>query len=252
MWRETSEEDALIGVGITGIASPDLLKLDERQAASLVLEENSRVSALIGINKSKRSTVVKPAGTTSLVFGCSSGIHAWYNDYYIRRVTLGKDEALAQYLMTMHPEIVEESEYDPREVKVAIPQKAPEGAMLRTENVLETLERVKRYNINWVQAGHREGDNYNNVSTTISLKGDEWGAVGKWMWDNRHSYHGIAVLPYDGGTYRQTPFEDITKEEYDRRVKTLMEVDLSFVVEEDDNTDLIGEVTCSGGACEIK
>lgn len=251
IWRETTEQDALIGVGITGIATPALLALDEREAALEAVKENERVATLIGINKASRVTTVKPAGTTSLVFGSSSGIHAWHNDFYTRRITLGKDEAIAQYLSVMYPSIVEESVYDPKEIKVCVPQKAPEGAMIRTEDVIDTLERVKRFNLNWVRPGHREGDNFNNVSTTISVKDDEWERVGQWMWKNRHSYLGIAVLPYNGGTYRQAPFTDISEEEYKESVSKLMTVDLQYIVESEDETDMIGEIACAGGACVI-
>lgn len=251
VWRENTEEDALVGVGITGIASKALLACDEHEAALVALAENERVAELIGINKAKRNLVIKPAGTTSLLCGSSSGIHAWHNDFYIRRMTLGKDEALAKFLMMIHPEIVEQSEYDVKEIKVSVPQKAPEGAILRTENVLDTLERVKRFNLNWCRVGHREGANSHNVSTTISVKDDEWEKVGNWMWENRNSYHGIAVLPYNGGTYRQAPFEDITKERYEELLKHLTDIDLRGIIEEDDETDMVGEVACGGGGCTI-
>lgn len=251
VWRENTEEDALIGIGITGVASPKLLACNELEAAQIALDENERVAKLIGINKAKRNLVIKPAGTTSLVFGSSSGIHAWHNPYYIRRITLGKDEALAKFLMMIHPEIVEQSEYDQKEIKVVVPQKAPEGAMIRTEDVLETLERVKRFNVNWCQAGHREGDNFHNVSTTISVKDGDWERVGAWMWENHFQYHGIAVLPYNGGTYKQAPFEDITEERYEELVKTLIGIDLHHIVEDDDDTDMMGEIACGGGGCTI-
>jgi ribonucleoside-diphosphate reductase alpha chain len=252
IWQETTEEDALVGVGITGVATASLLELNETQSALVAVTENERVANLIGINKASRVTTIKPAGTTSLLFSSSSGIHAWHNDYYIRRITLGKNEAVAQYLMLFHPELVEESVYDPREIKVCVPQKAPEGAMLRSEDVLTTLERVKRFNLNWVRPGHRTGDNFNNVSTTISVKEGEWATVGQWMWDNRFDYHGIAVLNYNGGSYRQAPFEDITKERYEELVANLHDVDLQYIMEEQDDTDLTGEIACGGGGCDVK
>jgi ribonucleoside-diphosphate reductase alpha chain len=89
------------------------------------------------------------------------------------------------------------------------------------------------------------------VSATISLKADEWSKAGKWMWDNRECYNGLSVLPYDGGTYTQAPFEDITEKEFNKRVKLLNDVDLSMIVEETDETDLSGELACAGGVCEI-
>ena len=89
------------------------------------------------------------------------------------------------------------------------------------------------------------------MSATISLKADEWNKAGKWMWDNRECYNGLSVLPYDGGTYTQAPFEDITEQEFKKRVKLLNDVDLSMIVETTDETDLSGELACAGGVCEI-
>ena len=89
------------------------------------------------------------------------------------------------------------------------------------------------------------------MSATVSLKEDEWDKAGKWMWDNRECYNGLAVLPYDGGSYTQAPFEDITEEEFNKRVKLLNDVDLSMIIEATDETDLSGELACAGGSCEI-
>ncbi len=89
------------------------------------------------------------------------------------------------------------------------------------------------------------------MSATISLKEDDWDKAGEWMWDNRKDYNGLSVLPYNGGTYTQAPFEDITEKEYDKMMESLKDVDLSKVVELDDNTNLTGELACAGGTCEI-
>jgi ribonucleoside-diphosphate reductase alpha chain len=110
---------------------------------------------------------------------------------------------------------------------------------------------LKKVATQWVAPGHEGGSNTHNVSATISLKEDEWDKAGKWMWDNRESYNGLSVLPYDGGTYTQAPFEDITKKEFDKLAKYLNEVDLTLVSEETDETDLSGELACSGGSCEV-
>ena len=99
--------------------------------------------------------------------------------------------------------------------------------------------------------GHRKGSNTHNVSATISLREDEWDKAGKWMWDNRECYNGLSVLPFDGGTYTQAPFEDITEQEFNKRVKSLNDVNLSRITEETDETDLSGELACAGGVCEI-
>ena len=252
VWKETTEKDALIGVSMTGIGSGAVLDFDMSDAAKIVNKENARVAKLIGINKSARSTTVKPAGTTSLVLGTSSGIHAWHNDYYVRRMRVGKNEAIYTYLSINHPELIEDEFFRPHDTAViSVPQKAPEGSIMRTESPFDTLERVKRVATEWVKPGHRTGSNSHNVSATISLREDEWDEAGRWMWENRNHYNGLSVLPYNGGTYTQAPFEDIDEAKFNEMSKVLSNVDLTKVVELDDNTDLSGELACAGGNCEV-
>ena len=252
IWQETTEKDALIGVSMTGIGSAAVLQMDMKAAASIVKRENTRVAKLIGINKAARTTCVKPAGTTSLVLGTSSGIHAWHNDYYIRRLRVGKNEAIYSYLSIHLPELIKDEYFRPHDTAVIeIPQQAPKGSIVRTESAFDLLERVKKVSDEWVKPGHRAGSNTHNVSATISLKEDEWEKAGEWMWNNRDCYNGLSVLPYDGGPYTQAPFEDISKNEYNERMKHLSIVNLENVVEMNDNTDLSGELACAGGSCEV-
>ena len=252
VWQRTTEKDALIGVSMTGIGSGTVLGYDMKSAAKVVKEENARVADLIGINKTARSTTVKPAGTTSLTLGTSSGIHAWHNDYYIRRIRVGKNEAIYKYLNNNHPELVEDEFFRAHDTAViSIPQKAPLGAIMRTESPFQLLERVKKVAQEWIRPGHRAGSNTHNVSATISLREHEWDAAGEWMWENKSHYNGLSVLPYNGGTYTQAPFEDITEEEYNRLMHTLTAVNLSNIIETEDETDLKGELACAGGSCEI-
>jgi len=252
IWQRTTEKDALIGVSMTGIGSGTVLGYDMKEAAKLVKEENARVAELLGINKSARCTTVKPAGTTSLTLGTSSGIHAWHNDYYIRTIRVGKNEAIYKYLAEYHQELIEDEYFSPHDTAViSIPQKAPEGAIMRTESPFQLLERVKRVAQEWIKSGHRGGSNTHNVSATISLRDHEWDAAGQWMWDNKNHYNGLSVLPYNGGTYKQAPFQDCTQEEYERLFSYLNDIDLTNIIELDDDTDLSGELACAGGACEI-
>jgi len=252
IWRETTEKEALIGVSMTGIGSGTVLGYDMKQAADKVKRENSRVAKLIGINKAARTTTVKPAGTTSLVLGTSSGIHAWHNNYYIRRIRVGKNESIYQHLLSNHPELVEDEYFRPHDTAcITVPQKSPSGSILRTESPFALLDRVKKVATEWVKSGHRKGSNTHNVSATISLKDKDWELAGEWMWQNRDSYNGLSVLPYDGGSYTQAPFEDITKTKYNEMMNSLTEVDLSNVIEIEDNTNLSGELACAGGSCEI-
>ena len=139
-----------------------------------------------------------------------------------------------------------------RDVYDFIEQEAPEGSILRSESAFQLLNRVKKVATEWVKTGHRSGSNTHNVSATISLKDEDWELAGDWMWKNRDHYNGLAVLPYDGGTYTQAPFEDITKKKYNEMVKSLMDIDLSKITEENHETNLTGELACAGGACEVK
>ena len=252
VWQETTEKDALIGVSMTGIASGKVLKLNVHEAADHVKLMNRLTAKTIGIKPAARTTCVKPAGTTSLVLGTSSGIHAWHNKYYIRRMRVGKNEAIYKYLAINHPELIEDEYFRPHDTAVIeIPQSAPKGSIVRTESAFDLLDRVKKIATEWVKPGHKSGSNTHNVSATISLKEKEWKEAGEWMWENRDNYNGLSVLPYDGGTYTQAPFEDVTKTKYDEMSKALQNIDLSKVVESDDNTDLSGELACAGGSCEI-
>lgn len=252
IWRKNTEKDALLGVSMTGIASKSNLNLNYEEASQVVKDTNNVISAALAINRAARTTAVKPAGTTSLVLGTSSGIHAWHNDYYIRRMRLGKNEAIYTYLAINHPELLEDEYFNPTSQSViSVPQKAPNGAITRHESTLDLLERVKLISKDWVKQGHNKGNNTHNVSCTVSVRDDEWKIIGEWMWVNKEYYNGLSVLPYHGGTYKQTPFEDCTKEQYEEMMSTLKDIDLSKVIEVQDNTNFSDSAACGGGNCEI-
>ena len=269
IWAKTTQKDALLGIGMTGIGSGEILKYDLEIAANTAKVVNSMVSAQIGTNEAARITCIKPSGTTSLVLGTASGIHAWHNDYYLRTMRFNKNEDIASYLMVNHPELCEDDVLRPTDtVCVRIPVKAPEGSILRTETALDTLERVKRFATEWILPGHVNGDNTHNVSATISIDKerrfpiwsvegqtteiiDEWEVVGAWMWKNREVYNGLSVLNYFGGSYQQSPFEDMSKEEYNKRINSLHSLDLTNVTEIDDNVEFGQVAACAGGACNI-
>lgn len=251
IWKTTTECEALIGVGMTGIASGRVGELDLKEAAGIVKKVNLHVSAKIDIEFAARCTTIKPSGTSSIVLGTSSGIHAWHNDYYLRRVRIGKNEALYTYLLQYHPELLEADQLNNKQAIIRIPQMAPEGSVTRQESALDLLARIKKFNTGWVRNGYRNGCNANNVSATVSIQENEWEQVGEWMWENKASYNGLSVLPFDNGNYSQAPFEDIRKEDFEKLVKKLSEIDLSKVFEPDDTTDLQAEAACAGGACTI-
>ena len=252
VWKRNTEKDALIGVSMTGIASGKVLGLNLKEAANTVKKVNADTAKKIGIRAAARTTCVKPAGTTSLTLGTSSGIHAWHNDYYIRRIRVGKNEAIYDYLVKNHPNLVEDEYFRPHDTAViSIPQSAPDGSILRTESALSLLKRVKKISQEWVFPGHKKGQNSHNVSATISVRDSEWQDVGEWMWENKDCYNGLSVLPYSDHTYKQAPFEDCSRETFEAMLANLSDVNLDEVTEEEDNTDLGGEVACAGGSCDL-
>jgi len=251
-WQTSTEKESLLGVSMTGIASGNIFECDLEEAAEIVLEENKRVAALAGVSAAARTTCIKPEGTSSCVLGTSSGIHGWHSPYYIRRIRVLKTEAIYQYMKKRIPKLVEDDYFKAgTQSIISVPIQAPDGATFRSEPVTDLLERIKRFNIEWVKPGHESGENTHNVSATVSVKEDEWDMVGKWMWENRKHYNGLTVLPYDSTDYKQKPFEEIDKETYQEMFKLLKEIDLKKVLEEEDNTTLKEQVACSGGACEI-
>ena len=251
-WKEVTEREALLGVGMTGIASGKILNLDIAEAAESTVKVNKFVAAQIGINESARITTIKPSGTASIVLGCSSGVHAWHSEYYIRRMRVGKSEALYTYLYINHPELLEDSVYDSREAYVSVPIAAPKSALTRgSESAIEFLERVKLLHEKWIKPGHIYGENTHNVSATVTMKQNEWAMVGEWLWENQNHYNGLSFLPEDLGSYQQTPFEEIDETKYLELSKSLKGINVANIIETNDNTNLSGEVACAGGACEI-
>lgn len=254
IWQQTTEREALLGVSFTGIAdnpgffTPELLA----KGAKFALEVNEKYAKKLGINPAARVTTVKPEGSSSCVLGSSSGIHARHSQYYLRRVRMNKSDALAVYLKGVMPELVEDDKFSSSGVVVTIPQKSPEGSILReNETAFSLLDRTLMYRKNWIENGHRYGDNHHNVSVTISVKENEWDELREKMWEERNNYSGISLLPYDGGTYVQAPFEECTKEQYEETCKLVKDVDLKLIKEETDTTNRIEIIACAGGACEI-
>lgn len=253
VWKKTTEAEALLGIGMTGIASGAVLKLDLVASTEVATRANEWMSDMIGINPAARITCVKPSGTSSLVLGTSSGVHAWHDEYYIRRIRVGKNEAMYTYLSIYHPELIEDDVMKPQsQAVISIPVAAPKGAITRaSENAISFLERVKYLHKNWIQPGHNFGNNTHNVSATVTIKQDEWAEVGEWLWENQNFYNGLSFLPEDLGSYQQTPFETIDEAKYLELSKNLHNIDVTKIVEISDNTNLSENLACSGGNCEI-
>lgn len=253
-WKLTTERDALIGVSFTGIADAENTIPDEwlNEGARSIVEVNQKYAKRIGINPAKRCTTVKPEGTSSCILGSSSGIHARHSEYYIRRIRMSKSDPLVNYLMSEIDVLIEDDLFDSAGVVVSIPQQSPPNAITRhSESAVDLFKRVIKYNQNWIAPGHIEGANKNNVSCTISIKEEEWDEIKELMWDNRDSYNGISLLPFDGGTYKQAPFEEIDKTKYDEMVEEVNGIDLTKIIENQDNTSRTETISCAGGSCEL-
>jgi ribonucleoside-triphosphate reductase len=251
-WKKVTEKEALLGVGMTGIASGKVLKLDLEEAAERSINMNRFVAKMLKIKPAARVTCIKPSGTSSLVLGTSSGVHAWHDQYYIRRIRIGKNEAIYTYLSIYHPDMIEEDALNSSQVVFSVPVAAPQGAITRSsETAIDFLERVKFLHGAWIKPGHNFGDNTHNVSATVTVKSHEWEEVGEWLWANQDHYNGLSFLPEDLGSYPQTPFETITKEQYEELVTNVHSLDVTKIIETSDNTNLNDQVACGGAGCEI-
>ncbi len=252
IWRETTEKDALLGVSLTGLASNRVYNLDLTGTVYHAKQTNQEWATHLGINPAARLSCVKPSGTASMVCGSSSGIHAWFDRYYIRRIRVGKDEAICSYLTMNHPELIVDDEHNPDGRIIEIPQKAPKGGLTkRDEDTFMFLERVKNTTLRWVKPGHTNGQNTHNVSATVFIERDQWDEVGEWMWLNRYFYNGLSCFPNDESVYIQAPFESCSKQRYEEMMKELTLVDLTQIVEFDDDSNFGQEPACAGGVCEI-
>ena len=254
VWKKQTEDEALLGISFTGIADGGNFVTNEllQKGAQTVLDVNEKYAKKIGINLAARTTTVKPEGTSSCILGSASGIHARHAQYYLRRIRMNKDDALAVYLKNTIPDLVEDDIFSKSGVVVTIPQESPENALTRhDETAASLLNRSLSYRKNWIEPGHRTGSNKHNVSVTISVKEDEWDELRESMWLNRDNYSGISLLPFDGGSYQQAPFEDCTKEKYEELSQLVKEIDLKQVREESDNTNRVEQLACAGGQCEI-
>jgi hypothetical protein len=252
-WKQNAEEEALLGVSMTGVADNIVLLTPEllEKGAKYALEVNEKYSKKIGTRSAKRVTAIKPEGTSSCVLMSASGIHDRHAPFYLRRIRMNKEDSLAKYLKSVMPTLVEDDLFSTSGVVVTFPQASPEGAVCRgSTSALQLLDRALLFNKYWVAPGHREGPNKNNVSCTISVRENEWDALGEGMWENREYYSGISLLPFDGGSYQQAPFEECSEETYVELLGQVKNIDLRNAHELEDCTELTETVACAGGACE--
>lgn len=252
-WQKNSIKTSLLGVSLTGVADNKNYKdFDWKTITQYIIDINKQYSNIIGINPAWNITCIKPSGTTSICLGTASGVHARYAKYYIRRLRFNNNEPIAQYLKLNIPELVENEFGNTNGCVVSIPVKSPETSIFRTESAIDTLERVKFLYENWILPTHMNGVATHNTSCTINVKENEWGIVGEWMLNNNNYYSAISVLPYDGGSYIQSPFEECTEEKYNELMKYVNNIDLTYVFEDNDLTNLKDQVACAGSvSCDI-
>jgi ribonucleoside-triphosphate reductase (thioredoxin) len=249
VWQRNTEEERLLGVSLTGIYDNKLLCTQGKELNDLLIclrEEarrtNEEYAALLGIPKSASITCVKPSGTVSQLVDSASGIHPRHSKYYIRRVRGDKKDPLTQFLVGQGVP-AEDCVYKPTQTTVfSFPQRAPDGLVRDDVTPIAHLELWLTYQRHWCE---------HKPSVTISVAEKDWPSVGAWTWDHFDEISGVSYLPYDGGTYRQAPYEECTEEEYNKLKASIPVVDWSQLKENTDNVEGAQMLACSAGVCEI-
>jgi ribonucleoside-diphosphate reductase alpha chain len=252
-WKDNCEEERLLGVSLTGIYGNKITstagKALEQLLTDMRLESvriNDHEAKKLNINPSVSITCVKPSGTVSQLVGVSSGIHPWYSEYYIRSVRGSNNDPLTQFLKDSG--IPNEADVmKPDETTVFyFPQKAPKNATITKDlTAIDHLEMWKTYRTYWTE---------HNPSVTINVHEDEWLRVGAWVYDNFDSIGGISFLPASEHTYKQAPYQEISKDQYEEWVKkspSSIQWDVLSVYEKEDGTTGTQELSCVAGVCEI-
>ena len=249
VWQRNTEEERLLGVSLTGIYDNKLLCTQGEGLNELLTElrecaraTNKEWAAALGIPESASITCVKPSGTVSQLVDSASGIHPRHSKYYIRRVRGDKKDPLTQFLIGQGVP-AEDCVYKPTQTTVfSFPQRAPDGLVRDDVTPIAHLELWLTYQRHWCE---------HKPSVTISVSEKDWPSVGAWTWDHFDEISGVSYLPYDGGTYRQAPYEECTEEEYNKLKASIPVVDWSALKENTDNVEGAQMLACSAGVCEI-
>lgn len=254
-WKNNTEEERLLGVSLTGIMDHKVLNgsvFDDQkdvlsdwltQMRELAVKTNVDLSKALGVEAAAAITCVKPSGTVSQLVDSASGIHPRYSQYYIRRVRADKKDPLANFMISKGY-TAEEDFYGKSNWVFSFPMKAPEGAVLTKDvTAIQQLELWKIYQEHWTE---------HKPSITVFVGDDEWMEVGAYVYKNMASISGVSFLPRDGGTYRQAPYEEITKEKYEEMIDNQkIEIDWTEFREETDTTEGAQLLACSSGYCEV-
>jgi len=252
-WKKNTDEERLLGVSLTGIMDSPLLNGSKDMAGlPKILEElrdharkvNIKWAEKFNVSVSTAITCVKPSGTVSQLVNSSSGIHARFAAYYIRRIQLDKKDPVCQYLLDNGFPLVDYEAKKETTMVASFPMKAPEGSVMRTDmTAIEQMEIWLIYQDHWCE---------HKPSCTVYVKDNEWVEVGAWVWERFDRISGISFLPHSDHVYQQAPYEDITKEQYEEMLSKMPKgVDWSKMVEDKDNTTSAQELACTAGGCEI-
>ncbi len=249
-WRKNVEEERLLGVSLTGIYdNPHLNDYTSEKLPAMLesmkqvaIDTNKEFAKKLGIEQSAAITCVKPSGTVSNLVNSASGIHPRHSPYYIRRVRNDIKDPLTDFLLKAGVP-AEEDVMNSTVAVFSFPQKAPEKALYKRDiDAISHLNLWLIYQRHWCE---------HKPSVTISVKEEEWPTVGAWVWEHFEELSGVSFLPYDGGIYRQPPYESVTKEQYDDLVKKMpKKLNWDDLIEEEDVTEGVQTLACVAG-CEV-
>ena len=246
VWQKNTEEERLLGVSLTGIYDNDMMSKGPKEVLSELREHsravNVKYAGLLNIPVSAAITCVKPSGTVSQLVDSASGIHPRHSKFYIRRVRGDKKDPLTAFLVSQGVP-AEDCVYKPTQTTVfSFPQKAPAGLVRDDVTPISHLENWLAYQRHWCE---------HKPSVTISVEEKDWPSVGAWVWEHFDEISGVSFLPYDGGTYRQAPYEECTEEEYNRLKAAIPAIDWTKLREETDNVEGAQMLACVAGVCEV-
>jgi ribonucleoside-diphosphate reductase alpha chain len=252
IWETNTKEEALLGVSMTGILdnalmnNPDDPELAQRLESlrDTAIATNAEFAAAVGINQSVAVTAVKPEGTVSQLCSTASGIHPQHSKYYIRRVRADNKDPLTQFMIESGFS-AEPCFMKPDSTTVfSFPVKVADGALLR-----ENLSAIQHLKL-WLMYQRHYCEH--KPSVTISVKEHEWMEVGAFVWEHFDEITGVSFLPYDGGTYKQAPYEECTEEQYEALKASIPTgVDWDNFKEYDDNVEGAQMLACVAGVCDI-
>jgi ribonucleoside-triphosphate reductase (thioredoxin) len=246
VWQKNTEEERLLGVSLTGIYDNDMMSKGPADVLDKLREHsrqvNAETAALLDIPASTAITCVKPSGTVSQLVNSASGIHPRHSKFYIRRVRGDKKDPLTAFLISQGVP-AEDCVYKPTQTTVfSFPQKAPAGLVRDDVTPISHLENWLTYQRHWCE---------HKPSVTISVAEKDWPSVGAWVWEHFDEISGVSFLPYDGGTYRQAPYEECTEEQYKELKAKMPTLDWSLFKEETDNVEGAQMLACVAGVCEV-